>query len=70
MHFSFEKKFNMLAYADFENENFLGECKTLIMQKMSMALYSVHFKEDEGNIIAPLSWVGEDSTPTFDMSLV
>ncbi len=70
MHFSFEKKFNMLAYADFENENFLGDCKTLIMQKMSMALFSVHYKEDEGNVIAPLSWVGEDSTPTFDMSLV
>ncbi len=70
MHFSFKKHFHMLAYADFENENYLEDSRTLFMQKMPMALYSVHYKEDEGNIVAPLSWFGEDETPAFDMSLV
>lgn len=70
VHFSFKQDFHMLAYADFENENYLEDSKTLFTQKMPMALYSVHFKEDAGEIVTPLSWMGEDATPTFDMSLV
>lgn len=70
MHFSFKKNFHMLAYADFENENYLEETRTLFMQKMPMALYSVHYKDENENIIAPLSWLSENAAPTFDMSLV
>lgn len=70
MHFSFKKNFHVLAYADFENENYLDGTKKLFMQKMQMALFSVHYKDDDNNIATPILWSFNDAAPTFDMSLV
>lgn len=70
LHFCFQKNFHMLAYADFENENYLQNSWHLVTQKMSMGLYSVHYKNDDNEILDPLSWNPSNPTPTFDMSLV
>lgn len=70
IHFSFQKDFHMLAYADFENENYLEDAKSLFMQKMPMALFSVHYKNNAGEIVNPLEWIEGMPTSTFDMSLV
>lgn len=67
LHYSFKKDCHMLAYADFENERFTNSTLSLFTQKMPMALYSVHFKENESDISFPLT----PNTPvTFNMSLV
>ncbi|MBY0414816.1 MAG: hypothetical protein K2Q18_11650, partial [Bdellovibrionales bacterium] len=65
-----KKKCHMVAYADFENEKFLENAWEFVMNKMAMALYSVHFKEGENNIQNPIEWKKDSPTPTFDMSLV
>jgi hypothetical protein len=59
----------MLAYADFEQEHLTSELKNLITQKMEMAFYSVHYKDDDG-IRDELSLRETDPAPAFDMSLV
>lgn len=67
IHFAFKEDCHMLAYADFEYENFLKNSLSLFSQKMPMALYSVHYKENDGTVLFPLN---ENETVTFDMSLV
>lgn len=67
LHFAFKEDCHMLAYADFENENFLNGAYSLFSQKMPMALYSVHYKNEDGTINFPLQ---TNETLAFDMSLV
>ncbi len=69
VNFLFARSFNMLAYADFEQEHLTSELKNLITQKMEMAFYSVHYKDDDG-IRDELSLRETDPSPAFDMSLV
>lgn len=70
IHLAFEKDFHMLAYADFENEDYLEKTLSLFMQKMPMAVFSVHNKDDHGQIQAPLHWDSTRPTVSFDMCLV
>lgn len=69
LHFAFQKPFHMLAYADFEGENYLENVSSLFMQKMPMGIYSVHYKDDK-EVQFPLSHNEGAATTTFDMPLV
>lgn len=59
---------NIIAYCDYQRENYSSLLRSFITYKKPMALYSVHDGEDEENIRDPLA-LGERTT-AFDMSLV
>lgn len=68
---AFLKNFNLLGYCDFDNDNLLGFSLEIISQKISMGLYSVHYKDNVTGIIqAELFINNKNSTPGFEMSLV
>lgn len=66
LHFSFQKDCHMIAYADFEDEGFLKKTRSIFAQSMPMALYSVHYKNDDTSVSFPL----KEGPVYFDISLV
>ncbi len=70
IHHAFEKDFHMLAYADFEHEDYLEKTLSFFMQKMPMAIFSVHYIDDQKTIHHPLHWNHSKPTVSFDMCLV
>jgi hypothetical protein len=66
----FTRKFNMLAYCDFDRDHLTKDIRGLITQKNRMGFYSVHYKNQKGEIRDELNLKKEMSTPAFDMALV
>lgn len=67
---AFKRKFNMLAYCDFERENLTKDMTGLITQKSQMGFYTVHFKDENGSIRDELILNDSMLSPAFDMGLV
>lgn len=67
----FKREFNMLAYCDFDNDGLLKNLNGVIKQKIPMALYSVHFIDNEKKIIKnDITLTPDFISPGFEMALV
>ncbi len=66
--FCFQYNFDLLAYADFEDENFLLQTPHFFKKSLPMAIYSVHHQTSSKEISFPINKSNE--SPGFDMSLV
>lgn len=66
----FKLNFKLLAYADFANEKYLENTFTYLNNTLSMALYSVHFKNPEEGVLNPIDSIKDKESLGFDMSLV
>lgn len=66
----FKRDFNMLAYCDFDRDHLTKNLRGLITQKNKIGFYSVHYKNEKGEIRDELFLKEDMRTPAFDMALV